>query len=102
MRRAFFLVLLLAVGGPMLLAACGPTGNSPDAVCERETNDDPQVKLIIIQQSAVTARAWQNPDELPAARNRAKRACLARLGVLPAGGGVEQVRQPESQYNGLF
>jgi len=93
--RAFFFLLVL-------LAACGPTGNSPDAVCDREANEDPQVKLIIIQQSAVTARAWQYPDELPIARDRAKRACLARLGVLPAGGGVERVRSPDTQYKGLF
>jgi len=95
MMRAVLLLLLL-------LAACGPTGNSPEAVCDREANDDPAVKLIIIQQSAVTARAWQYPDELPDARNRAKRACLARLGVLPPGGGVEPVRQPDTQYRGLF
>lgn len=95
MNRAFALLLMLT--------ACGPTGNTPDAVCEREVNDDPAVKFILMRQAGNPALGGNDSDALTAARAQARRACLRRLGVLPAGGGgVEPVRQPNASFRGLM
>lgn len=95
MRRVLAVLLLLGACG-------GPTGNSPDAVCDRESRDDPTVKLILNRQEGNPWLAFSDPDAVTNARDRAKRACLARLGQVPSGGGVEPVRQPASSYRGLF
>ncbi|MSP04034.1 MAG: hypothetical protein EXR05_02040 [Acetobacteraceae bacterium] len=94
MIRALFLVLLLA--------GCGPAGNTPDAICERDANDDPAVKFIIMRQAGTPALRSDDSGALALARANAKRACLRRLGMMPAGsGGVEPVRQPNSSFRGL-
>ncbi|MSO90149.1 MAG: hypothetical protein EXR01_00955 [Acetobacteraceae bacterium] len=95
MIRAFALILLLA--------ACGPTANTPDTICQRDANDDPAVKHIIIRQVGNPSLGSNDSDALSQARAQARRACLHRLGVLPqGGGGVEPVRQPSSAFRGLF
>ncbi len=94
MKAAFIFLLLLT--------ACGPTGTGPDAVCEREAENDPVVKELVIRQGGNSWLAFNDPDALNNARARAKRACLARLGQAPAGGGVESVRPPSASYRGLF
>lgn len=86
----------------LLLAGCAQAGNAPDAVCDREANNDPVVKDIIMKQAGVSWLAFSYPNALENARDRAKRACLARIGGLPAGGGVEPVGRPESSFKGLF
>lgn len=87
----------------LLLSACGgPTGNSPDAVCDRESRDDPTVKLIMNRQEGNAWLAFNDPDAVKNARDRAKRTCLTRMGQVPAGGGVEPIRQPDAAYRGLF
>lgn len=95
-------LLLLAACGTMLSACGGPTGNSPEAVCDRESQDDPAVKLIINRQGGNPWLSFADPDALKNARDRAKLACLARLGQRPAGGGVETVRPLDASYRGLF
>ena len=81
MIRAFALLLLLG-------ACAGPTGNAPDAVCDREAWNDPAVKLLMVRQEGNSWLTFNDPDGVKNARDRAKRACLARLGQAPAGGGV--------------
>ena len=102
MIRALPLLLLLAACGPMLTACGGPTGNSPEAVCDRESQDDPGVKLIMNRQGGNSWLAFSDPDAVKNARDRAKLACLARLGQRPTRGGVEPIRQPDASYRGLF
>jgi len=94
MRRILPLLVLL-------LAACGPTGTGPEAVCEREANDDPAVKLLIVRNLGNPGSSYNYQSDLANAHARAKRACLRRLGQLPPGGGVEQVRQPTSSFSGM-
>ena len=88
--------------GFLLLAACGPTGNSPEAVCDREAYSDPVVKELLIREEGNPWLGFNDQDGLGAAKDRARRACLSRLGVLPGGGGVEPVRRPDAAYRGIF
>jgi len=84
MSRAASLLLLV------LLAACG-TAESPDQrACDSAVNDDPAVKLLIIK--GVGNPHFQNnsQDELQAAKQDARLACLRGRGLIPKGGGVER------------
>jgi len=94
MKRAFLLLLLL--GG------CAAEGTSPDAVCERESYDDPTVQRLIMIRAGNQTLAPAQREELNSARQQAKQACLRRLGQMPAGGGVEPVRRPTSLFRGIF
>jgi len=94
MKPAFLLVLLLC--------GCAAQGSGPDAICERDSYDDPTVQRMIMTQAGNQALALAQQDELNTARQQAKRACLRRLGQAPAGGGVEPVRRPASLFQGLF
>ena len=86
----------------LLLGGCAAQGSGPDAVCERESYYDPTVKRMMMIQAGNPSLAMAQQDELNSARQQAKRACLRRLGQLPAGGGVEPVRRPASLFQGLF
>ncbi len=86
----------------LLLAACAPPANTPEAACDQESWNDPEVKLLMDRQLGNDWLAWNSPNAVPDERNRAKRACLARRGIIPAGGGVEPVRRPNSSFNNLF
>lgn len=86
----------------LLLSACAPTGSGPEAMCDRESWDDPAVKLIMNRQEGNSWLAFAEPDAVKNARDRAKQACLARLGLRPPGGGVEPIRYPDASYRGLF
>jgi len=87
----------------MLLTACGgPQGNSPDAVCARESYQDPEFIRLMEIASTSTSMGFQNIDERNAALAAAKRRCLRRLGDMPDGGGVEAPKRPSSMFNGVF
>jgi hypothetical protein len=94
-KRVFLVVLLL--GG------CAPQGTGPDAVCERDSYDDPAVKQMMVAQAGNPALELHQQDAMNNARQQAKRACLRRLGQLPAGGGgVEPMRRPNALFQGVF
>ena len=95
MKPALLLLLLL-------LGGCATRGNGPDAVCERDSYDDPTVQRMMMMQAGNPYLAQAQRDDLNAARQQAKRACLRRLGQLPSGGGVEAVRRPTSLFQGIF
>jgi len=87
----------------LLLTACGgPQGNSPDAVCTRESYQDPEFIRLMEIASTNSSMGFQNIDERNAALAAAKRKCLRRLGVMPDGGGVEAPKRPSSMFNGVF
>ena len=75
----------------VLLAGCG-TNESPDQrACDRQANDDPAVKELIIK--GVGNPYFQNnsQEQLRVARQQARLACLRSRGLAPAGG-VERQR----------
>jgi len=84
----------------LLLAACSgfsasTPASGPEAVCEREANNDPTVRHLEMRQTGNPNFTADSAAQIKYLREQAKRACLRRLGALPAGqGGVEAVRQP--------
>ena len=84
------LVLLL----PLALLACGPTGNSPEAECTRQAEQDPTVRSIYRDdQGYYTQQTGEARANLQWAKQQAFRKCMQAKGLLPAGG-VEPVRPP--------
>jgi hypothetical protein len=76
-----------------VLAACGSgrSGDSPEAVCRRQANDDPGVKHFAVEN---LGPASANPDvqyDYDKALRDATNACLRQKGI-QVRGGVEQVR----------
>ena len=79
---------------PLLLMACssGPPADTAQARCTQQTNQDPEVKALMIQQaSRIGDPSWQ--AQLDVARFNAMNACLVALGAAPRGG-VEPVIRP--------
>jgi len=91
------LAVLLAC---LAVAGCGrstraPPQLAPDSTllgqCQREAENDPDVKNLIIEGMSVTANP-QHDEALRSARTKATNACLKAHGVaIP--GGVEPVRK---------
>jgi hypothetical protein len=77
----FVPLLLLALAG-----CAASSDNSPQAQCERQANEDPEVKAIVLQ-------PWVDTYKLSIARREALRTCLRKKGV-PQPGGVEPVQRP--------
>ena len=70
----------------LLLAGCG-TAESPDQrACNRQADEDPAVKALILK--GVGNPYFQNnsQEELHIAKQQARLACLRRRGLAPAGG----------------
>jgi hypothetical protein len=80
------LVLIAAIG----FAACSSEGG-PNAVCEREADNDPTVHELTQRSLATTREAFELEPDLEYARRKAFLACLRRHGLAPPGG-VEPLR----------
>ncbi len=80
MKRAACLLLLV------LLAACGPAESPDQRACDGAVNEDPTVKQLIIK--GVGNPYFQNnsQEELKAAKQDARLACLRSRGLAPKGG----------------
>jgi hypothetical protein len=63
------------------LAACsaGGSGDSPQAQCERQANDDPEVVAIFQQ-------PWVDTYKLSFAKQQAMQKCLRKKGIGSPGG----------------
>ena len=88
-----------------LLAACGTsvsTASGPEAVCEREANNDPTVQHLQMLRVGNTNFPLAGEQELKYRREQLKAACMRRLGAQTGSqGGVEAVRRPTSTFGGL-
>ena len=82
MRAALLLVLL---------AGCGTTESPDERACDRQAYDDPVVKLLIMKGAGTSSFLSNNQEELSAAKQNARLACLRGRGLAPPGG-VERQR----------
>jgi hypothetical protein len=76
-----------------LLTACSslPQGNSPQAICKRESYDDPRVKQMTEQGTQLNVMSPKAQFDYQNALRNAYQACLLKHGVAVQGG-VEPVR----------
>ena len=79
-------ILVIGLG----LAACGPTGNTPEAQCQRQAEDDPAVVEIYTRTNGAYTQPWEERDQLIRAKKTAFIRCMRAKGLLPPGG-VEPV-----------
>jgi hypothetical protein len=91
----------LAIATVLLLTACGTQGSGPENTCEREAENAPEVKELMMPVLANPNMAYSQQPRISAAKARARNACLQRLGLQPRGGGVEPVVRPSSMFDGL-
>jgi len=70
----------------LLLAGCGTAEGPDQRACERQADDDPAVKELILK--GVGNPYFQNnsQDELKAAKQQARLVCLRSRGLAPNGG----------------
>jgi len=69
-----------------LLAGCGAAESPDQRACDRQADEDPAVKALILK--GVGNPYFQNnsQDELKAAKQQARMVCLRSRGLMPAGG----------------
>ncbi len=71
----------------VLLAACaGPADNSPQGVCARKAEDDPQVKQLIMLSGTNATLQRDLRQDMQDARKQATRRCLETMGIETRGG----------------
>ncbi len=70
----------------LLLAGCGTNEGPDQRACDRQADEDPIVKQLILK--GVGNPYFQNnsQQELSVAKQEARLACLRRRGLAPAGG----------------
>jgi len=70
-----------------LLAACaGPPDATPQGICARKAEDDPQVKQLIMLSGTNTNLQRDLRQEMQDARRQATRRCLESMGIETRGG----------------
>ncbi len=79
MTRPMVLVLFL-------LAACSTNETAPERACDRAANDDPAVQALILKGVGNPYFQSNSQDELNAAKQDARLACLRSRGLAPKGG----------------
>ena len=78
----------------LLLSACGvPQGDSPQAKCARQAQNDPDVLELYTRTGGLYMQSQAYQRELKARERQAEMKCLQRLGLAPPGG-VEPIRPP--------
>jgi len=83
------LVLLL----PLVLIACGPTGDSPEAECMRQADRDPTVLSIYRGDQGDYTQLGPARSNLMWAKKQAYQKCMVQKGLAPPIG-VEPIRPP--------
>ncbi len=92
MKQWSALTLPLILVLPLALAACA-AGNSPQAECERQADQDPTVRSIYRGDQGDYTQLGPARSNLMWAKRQATIKCLQAKGILPPGG-VEPVRPP--------
>ncbi len=69
-----------------LLAGCGAPEPPADRACDAAADNDPAVKLLIIKGLGNPYFMDNSQDQLKAAKQQARLACLRSRGLLPPGG----------------
>jgi hypothetical protein len=87
-KLPFTAVLVLGLG----LAACGSTGNSPQAQCQHQAEDDPAVVDIYTRTNGAYTYPWTERDQLIRDKKQAFIHCMRAKGLLPPGGVQPVVR----------
>ena len=82
--------------GAVLLSGCGTFGGnavapigvplSDEQFCQRQANDDPAVKLLIMKGLGNQNFALSSQQQLAEAKQDATNSCLRSRGVIPKGG----------------
>lgn len=77
----------------LLLTACGvPQGDSPEAKCARQAQNDPAVVEMYTGTNGIYMWSQYDQAELKALKREAETKCLQRMGLAPPGG-VQAVRK---------
>lgn len=76
---------------PLTVGACGPRTDTPQAQCERQAYDDPEVRRIYGGESGDFRQAGVPQEQLKMAVRQATVRCLQQKGLAPPGG-VEPVQ----------
>jgi hypothetical protein len=74
------------LGVAMTACALGESGNSPQAQCERQANDDPAVSEIYSRTNGAYTRSGAVNEDLVVALRQATLRCLRQKGLAPPGG----------------
>ena len=69
-----------------LLAACGTTESPDQRACERQANEDPAVKQLILKGVGNPYFQSNSQEEMNAAKQQARLVCLRSRGLAPNGG----------------
>ena len=69
-----------------LLAACGAPEPPVERDCDKAADNDPAVKLLIMKGLGNPYIQETTQDELKAAKQQARLACLRSRGLVPPGG----------------
>lgn len=88
-REPLFLLVLAAA---LLPGGCA-TDHSPEAVCRRQAEQDPQIQQLEFMSAHSMALAKTNAGKLDFLRQQDVLQCLQAKGVIPQGG-VEPVEKP--------
>lgn len=81
--RTLWLLLLL---GACTSGPAGPANPADQRSCDREANDDPKVVELILKGVGNPYFQSNSQEELAAAKQDARLACLRSRGLIPRGG----------------
>lgn len=85
--------LRLALLLPLALMSCGPTGDSPEAQCMRQADQDPTVQSIYRGDQGDYTQLGPARSDLDWAKKQAYLKCMREKGLAPPVG-VEPIRPP--------
>jgi hypothetical protein len=86
-------IVRLALLLPLALIACGPTGNSPEAECTRQAEQDPTVQSIYRGDQGNYTEIGPAHANLIWDKKQAYLKCMREKGLAPPVG-VEPIRPP--------
>lgn len=70
----------------LLLAGCGPPETPAEAACDRQAENNPAVRELILKGAGSPDFLAEHQESLALARRQATLACLRSRGLAPPGG----------------